>query len=97
MSNFGTIAPDNRIVTEQMLLATPMKHWDGRDFADASLAELSPRERQRVVELFQAPPRRRSRETPIGSVIGLVGALAILGLMTWALAPGSPVSPDLMQ
>ena len=25
------------------------------------------------------------------------GALAILGLMTWALAPGSPVSPDLMQ
>ena len=59
--------------------------------------ELSPRERQRVRELFEAAPRRRQRETPIGSVIGLVSALAILGLMTWALAPGSPVSPDLMQ
>jgi hypothetical protein len=80
-----------------MLAAAPMKHWDGRDLADASPAELSPRDRQRIGELFQAPPRRRSRETPIGSVIGLVSALAILGFMTWALMPGSPVSPDLMQ
>ena len=74
-----------------------MKHWDGRDLADASPVELSPRERQRIAELFEAPPRRRRSETPIGSVIGLVSALAILGLMTWALAPGSPVSPDLMN
>ena len=54
MSNFGTIAPDNRIVTEQMLLAAPMKHWDGRDFADASPAELSPRAAEVAKYMIQA-------------------------------------------
>ena len=80
-----------------MLPAAPMKHWDGRDAADVTPAELSPREQQRVRELFEPRPRRRRSETHMGSVIGLVSALAILGLLTWALAPSSPVSPDLMK
>lgn len=74
-----------------------MKHWDGRDVADVSPAELSPREQQRIRELFETRPRRRRSETHMGSVIGLVSALAILGLLTWALAPSSPISPDLMK
>lgn len=74
-----------------------MKHWDGRDLAQASPRRLTPGERQRIAELFEAPARPRRAETHIGSVIGLASALAVLGLLAWALTPGSPVSPDLMK
>ena len=72
-----------------------MKHWDPRDLAQAT--PLSQPERQRIRDMFEASPRRRRSETHVGSLIGLVSALAILGLLTWALAPSSPVSPDLMK
>ena len=75
-----------------------MKHWDGRDRDDATSLRLPERDRQRIREMFlDAPKPNRGAAPQIHSVIGLSLALGLLGLMAWALAPSSPISPDLMQ
>ncbi len=74
-----------------------MKHWDGRDLAQSAPRRLSPRDRQRLAELFEAPVRPRRGEPQIGSVLGLVLALGVLAGVAWMLAPSSPVSPDLLN
>ena len=74
-----------------------MKHWDGRDLAQSSPQRLSPRDRQRIRDIFEAPARPRRGEPQISSVIGLVLAIGVLAGVAWMLAPSSPVSPDLLN
>ena len=75
-----------------------MKHWDGRDRDDAASLRLPERDRQRIREMFLDAPKRKTGAGPqIHSLIGLSLALGLLGIMAWALAPNSPVSPDLMK
>ena len=73
-----------------------MKHWDGRDRDDAIPLRLPERDRQRIRELFMdAPKPKRGPSPQVHSLIGLGLALGMLGLLAWALAPSSPVSPNL--
>jgi ferric-dicitrate binding protein FerR (iron transport regulator) len=73
-----------------------MKHWDGRDRDDVTPLRLSQRDRQRLAQfLAPAPPRRRERH--LGSVIGLVLALALLVGLAWVLSPSDPVASELMR
>ena len=75
-----------------------MKHWDGRDRDDADSLRLPERDRQRIRAIFFDAPKPTRRAGPqIHSLIGLTLALGLLGLMSWALAPSSPVSPDLIK
>ena len=82
--------------TPPALDSSAMKHWDGRDVADVSPAKLSPRDRQRIRDLFEAPPRTRRRQPQIHSVIGLALAVGVLVGLAWALSPSSPVSSKLL-
>ncbi len=75
-----------------------MKLWDGRDRDDVAELRLAPRARARLAALFPAPaPSRRRQQPHAGSVIGLVLALGMLAGVAWVLAPGSPVSPRLLD
>ena len=74
-----------------------MKHWDGRDQAQATPQRLSPRDRKRVRELFREPPRPRRTQPQVHSMIGLVLAVSVLAGLAWLLTPSSPISPDLMN
>ena len=75
-----------------------MKHWDPRDRDEATELRLAPPERARLAEMFPAPVPARRRQAPhVGSVIGLVLALGVLAGVAWVLAPGSPVSPRLLD
>ena len=75
-----------------------MKHWDGRDRDDVAELRLTPPERARLAQFLPAPaPPRRRQQPHTGSVIGLVLALGVLAGVAWVLAPGSPVSPRLLD
>ena len=75
-----------------------MKHWDGRDRDDVTELRLAPPEQARLAELFPAPVPARRRQPPhVGSVIGLVLALGVLAGVAWAMLPGSPVSPRILD
>ena len=73
-----------------------MKHWDGRDLADAEL-RLPRHDEVRLVRDLRPPARRR--ESPhIGSVIGLVLAVGMLaGIALMLAAPGDPVSTKVLH
>jgi len=74
-----------------------MKHWDGRDRDD--VIELRPTrpDVQRLVQMLQQQPKPKRHEPQLASLFGLVLALALLGGLSWAVAPGSPVSADLLD
>ena len=75
-----------------------MKHWDGRDRDDVAELRLTPQDRERLAELFPTPaPPRRRQQPHAGSVIGLALALGVLAGVAWVLAPGTPVSPRLLD
>ncbi len=74
-----------------------MKHWDGQDAAEPIVPRLSRRERRQLAHLFELPPHRRQGRAHMGSLIGLGLALAVLAGLAWTLAPGDPVSPDLLN
>lgn len=74
-----------------------MKHWDGQEAAEPVVPRLSRRERRQLAHLFEFPAHRRHRRADIGSLIGLGLALAMLAGLVVALAPGEPVSPDLLN
>ena len=73
-----------------------MKHWDERERTDGAPARLSPRERQRLREMWKAPPQPR-RQSATGSLIGLTLAVTMVAALAWLLSPGSPVSPKLID
>jgi hypothetical protein len=73
-----------------------MEHWDGRDRDQAAELRISRQDRRRLAQFFQTqPPRRRQRS--FDSVVGLVISLGMLAVLVWALAPDSPVSPEVMR
>ena len=74
-----------------------MKHWDGRDRTEA--IELRPprRDGARVRDLLRESPKPRRAEPQIASLIGLVLAVGLLVALSWALAPSSPVSSQLLD
>jgi hypothetical protein len=74
-----------------------MKHWDGRDRNDVAELRLAPPERARLAQFLPAPVSPRRQQPHTGSVIGLVLALGVLAGVAWVLAPGSPVSPRLLD
>ena len=74
-----------------------MKHWDGQDVAEPIAPRLSRRERRELAHLFELPAHRRTSRAGMGSLIGLGLALAVLAGLAWALAPGEPISPDLLN
>ena len=74
-----------------------MKHWDGRDRTDAIELRPARREGLRVRDLVRESPKRRRAEPQIGSLIGLAFAVFFLAALAWAVAPSSPVSPQLLD
>lgn len=74
-----------------------MKHWDGRDLPEAIELRPTRRESARLRDLLREPPRRKRSEPQIASLIGLVMAVGFLVVLSWALAPDSPVSPRLLD
>ena len=74
-----------------------MKHWDGRDRDQAVPLRLSHRDRQRYARFFETPARPRRESPDMGSVIGLVLAVCVLVGVAWMLAPGEPVSPNVLK
>ena len=74
-----------------------MKHWDGRDLPEAIELRPTSRESARLRDLLRESPRRRRSEPQIASLIGLAMAVGFLVVLSWALAPGSPVSPRLLD
>ncbi len=74
-----------------------MKHWDGRDRTDAVELRPSRREPARVRDLVRVPSKHRRAEPQIASLIGLVLAVGLLAVLSWALVPDSPVSSQLLD
>ena len=74
-----------------------MKHWDGRDRTEAVELRPARRDPARVRDLLREPPGRRRGTPQTGSLIGLVLAVAFLVVLSWALAPSSPVSSKLLD
>lgn len=74
-----------------------MKHWDGRDRDQAVRLQLSPRDRQRFAQFIGTSARPTRQPPHIGSVIGLVLAVGVLVGVAWMLAPGEPVSPNVLR
>lgn len=74
-----------------------MKHWDGRDLPEA--IELRPAEPEtaRLRDLLRKSPKPRRAEPQIASLIGLAFAVVFLAALSWALAPSSPVSAQLLD
>ena len=74
-----------------------MKHWDGRDRTEAFELRPARPEAARVRDLFRESPRPRRAEPQIASLIGLALAVGLLAVLSWALAPDSPVSAQLLD
>ena len=74
-----------------------MKHWDGRDRTDAAELPLSPAERARLRALFATPAHRVRPRPQMSSWIGLALAVGLLAGLALLLAPGDPISADLMR
>jgi hypothetical protein len=74
-----------------------MKHWDGRDLPEAIELNPTTRESARLRDLLREPPRRKRGEPQVASLIGLVLAVGFLLVLSWALAPSSPVSSRLLD
>ncbi len=73
-----------------------MEHWDGRDRDQAAELRLPRQDRRRLAQFLPTqPPRRRQRS--FDSVVGVVLSLSLFAILAWALAPDSPVSPEVMR
>lgn len=74
-----------------------MKHWDGRDRTEAIELRPARREAAQVRDSIPKLPRSRRAEPQIGSLIGLAFAIFFLAALSWAVAPSSPVSDQLLD
>ena len=74
-----------------------MKPWDGRDRPGAAELPLSAAERARLRALFELPAHRSQERPHMGSWIGLALAVGLLAGLALLLAPGDPISADLMR
>lgn len=74
-----------------------MKHWDGRDRTEGIELRPARRDGPRVRDLVREPPRPKRAEPQIGSLIGLACAVVFLAALSWAVAPSSPVSAQLLD
>ena len=74
-----------------------MKHWDGRDLPEAIELRPDAREAARLRGQLRQMHKPRRAEPQIASLIGLVLAVGLLVALSWALAPSSPVSSQLLD
>ena len=74
-----------------------MEHWDGRDLAQAAPLRLSRRDRRRLERMLGQPARQRHTPPHAATLVGVALALGLLAGLAWALAPVSPVSPEMLK
>jgi fatty acid desaturase len=74
-----------------------MKHWDRRDLPEAIELRPDAPAAARLRDQLRQSPKPRRAEPQIASLIGLVLAVGLLATLGWALAPSSPVSPQLLD
>jgi hypothetical protein len=74
-----------------------MKHWDGRDRTEVIELRPARREVARIRDQLRESPKPKRAQPQTASLIGLVLAVGFLAVLSWALAPSSPVSSRLID